>query len=114
MSGDHNLCPDAEQTIIGRFGGFADKVRCLGEWAIALPDALETAKAGPLSILPGRKSISASPLGSPATTAEMLDFCARHDIAPVTEELPMSRANEAMERLRSGSARYRIVLENDF
>jgi len=27
---------------------------------------------------------------------------------------PMSRVNDAVKRLRSGKARYRIVLENDF
>jgi len=43
----------------------------------------------------------------------MLDFCARHTIAPVTEEFPMSQANEAMAHLESGKARYRIVLKND-
>ena len=61
----------------------------------------------------GQKSISASPLGSPATTADMLDFCARHKIVPVTETYAMSKANEAIERLHSGKARYRIVLTND-
>ena len=44
----------------------------------------------------------------------MLDFCARHGIAPVTESFPMSRVNDAVKRLRAGKARYRIVLENDF
>jgi uncharacterized zinc-type alcohol dehydrogenase-like protein len=44
----------------------------------------------------------------------MLDFCGRHGIAPVTEEFPMSKVNDAMEHLRAGSARYRIVLTNDF
>jgi len=43
----------------------------------------------------------------------MLEFSARHHIAPVTETFPMSRANEAFEHLRSGKARYRIVLVND-
>lgn len=32
MSGDHNLCLKAEQTIVGRPGGFADKVRAHEEW----------------------------------------------------------------------------------
>ena len=27
MSGDHNLCPGASATIVGRHGGFADRVR---------------------------------------------------------------------------------------
>jgi len=48
LTGDHNLCPSREQTIIGRHGGFADRVRCKGEWAIALPEGLDVRKAGPL------------------------------------------------------------------
>jgi uncharacterized zinc-type alcohol dehydrogenase-like protein len=43
----------------------------------------------------------------------MLEFCARHSIAPITESFPMSKVNEALDRLRSGKARYRIVLVND-
>ncbi len=61
-------------------------------------------------MLLGQKAFSASPLGSPATTADMIDFCARHDIAPVTEQYPMDQINDAFEKLRSGSPRYRIVL----
>ena len=44
----------------------------------------------------------------------MLDFAARHNITPQTEHLPMSRINEAFERLEAGKARYRIVLDSDF
>jgi uncharacterized zinc-type alcohol dehydrogenase-like protein len=236
MGGDHNLCPTVESTIVGRHGGFADRVRCQAAWAIPLPEKLEAAKAGPLfcggitvfnpmvqfgvkptdrvgvigigglghlalqflnkwgcevvaftssdskqaeaiklgahvtvnsrdpaqlktvagslnfvistvnvgldwslylntlapkgrlhfvgaalaplgvtpvELLGGQKSISGSPLGSPATTMKMLEFCARHQIAPVTENFPLSRVNEALEHLRSGQARYRIVLHND-
>jgi len=236
MAGDHNLCGSAEQTIVGRYGGFAAKVRANAEWAIPLPDGVDSGSAGPLfcggitvfnpivqfavkptdragvigigglghlalkflrawgchvtaftssdskrdeamrlgahavvnsrdsgqmkrlsgsldfilstvnasldweaviaalaprgrlhlvgavlepiplsvfSLLGGQKQVSASPLGSPATTAAMLDFCARHRIAPVVERFPMSRANDALDRLRSGKARYRIVLDND-
>ena len=62
-------------------------------------------------MLMGQKSLSSSPLGSPATTAMMLDFCARHDIQPVTEHFPLASVNDAMEKLRSGSPRYRLVLD---
>ena len=62
-------------------------------------------------LLGGQKSIGASPLGSPATTKEMLDFAARHHIQPVVETFKMSKVNEAMEHLRNGKPRYRIVLE---
>ncbi|HEX3358170.1 MAG TPA: NAD(P)-dependent alcohol dehydrogenase [Tepidisphaeraceae bacterium] len=236
MSGDHNLCPNVESTIIGRFGGFANKVRCQAAWAIPLPEAIDPAKAGPLfcggvtvfnpiiqfgvkptdrvgvigigglghlalqflnkwgcdvtaftssdakkeeaiqlgahrtvnsrkedelkaiagqlnfvistvnvslnwetylatlapkgrlhfvgavaepvsvnvfTLLLAQRSISGSPLGSPATTAKMLEFCSRHKISPVTEMYPMSKVNEAFEHLRAGKARYRIVLKND-
>jgi uncharacterized zinc-type alcohol dehydrogenase-like protein len=65
-------------------------------------------------LLVGQKSFSASPLGSPATTAKMLEFCARHQIVPQTEHFKMSQVNDAMEHLKSGKARYRIVLESDF
>lgn len=68
----------------------------------------------PYRLIGGRKSISGSPLGRPATVVEMLEFCARHDIAPQVERFPMSRANDAIERLRNGKPRYRIVLDNDF
>ena len=237
LSGNHNLCSSNEDTMIGRHGGFAQRVRAHWAWAVPIPDALDAAKAGPLfcggitvfnpivqygvkptdrvgvvgvgglghmaiqflnkwgcevvafsssdsktaelkkmgahhvvnskdpaqlkplarsldfilitvnvtldwnayidtlapkgrlhfvgavleplnaavfPMLVGQRSISASPLGSPATTAQMLDFCARHDIAPITETFPMSKVNDALAHLESGKARYRIVLKNDF
>jgi len=43
---------------------------------------------------------------------DMLEFSARHSIAPITETFPISRVNEALEHLRAGKARYRIVLVN--
>jgi uncharacterized zinc-type alcohol dehydrogenase-like protein len=236
LSGNQNLCRTAERTIVGRPGGFADRVRCHWGWAVQLPDALEVSKAGPLfcggitvfnplveynvkatdkvgvigigglghlalqflskwgcevtaftssaakadearqmgahlvvnsksdgelesitgkfdfiistvdanlnwsaflntlapkgrlhfvgvvpepvslitiPLIDGQKSVSGTPLGSPATMGKMLEFCARHDIAAVTEGFKMSEANEAFEHLRAGKARYRIVLEND-
>ena len=75
---------------------------------------LEPLNVGVFPLLLGQRSISASPLGSPTTTADMLDFCARHDIAPVVEEFPMSKVNDALAHLESGKARYRVVLKNDF
>jgi uncharacterized zinc-type alcohol dehydrogenase-like protein len=236
MSGDHNLCSSAEQTIVGRQGGFASHVRAKAEWAIPIPEGVDASKAGPLlcggitvfnpivqfgvkptdrvgvvgigglghmalrflnkwgcevtaftssdskreealslgahrvvnsrdaaqwsaikgkldfilstvnvplewgayidalaprgrlhvvgavleplsigafPLLLGQKSVSGSPLGSPATTATMLDFCARHGIAPVTEEFPLSKVNDALQHVHDGKARYRVVLKND-
>lgn len=234
LSGRHQLCANGEHTIVGRHGGFADRLRANWEWAIKLPPTLDPASAGPLfcggitvfgpivdfgvkptdrvgvigigglghlalqflnkwgcevtaftssesktdearklgahhvvgthdgaalaklagsfdfilvtanvaldwdayiaalapdgrlhfvgavlepvpvaafSLIGGRKSISGSPLGSPATVVKMLDFCARHGIAPVTEMFPMSEVNAALDHLRAGKARHRVVVE---
>jgi uncharacterized zinc-type alcohol dehydrogenase-like protein len=235
LSGDHNLCQNSQGTIVGRHGGFADRLRAQWTWARPIPDALDLAKAGPLlcggvtvfnpflahnvsptarvgiigigglghmalqfankwgcevhafttsdskeaearrlgahvvhntkregvykslarsldlilstinapldipellgmlapkgrlhvvgavleplpvpafGLIMGQKSISGSPIGSPTTIDHMLDFSARHAIAPIVETFPMSKVNDALEHLRSGKARYRIVLEN--
>ena len=89
-------------------GALAPKGRLHTVGAVAEPISLA---AFPLIV--GQRSFSGSPLGSPVTTASMLDFAARHKIAPTTEHFPMSKINDAIERLKSGKARYRIVLEND-
>jgi len=63
------------------------------------------------SLLMGEKSVSGSPLGSPALTRTMLDFCVRHNIYPTVEEYPLEKVNEALTHLDKGKARYRIVLK---
>lgn len=63
------------------------------------------------TLIGGEKSVSGSPLGSPALTRTMLDFCVRHSIYPTVEEYPLAKVNEAIEHLEAGKARYRIVLK---
>jgi len=234
MDGSHHLCSSAEQTIVGRHGGFADYVRGHWSWAIKLPEGIDMSKAGPLfcggitvfnpinlagvkptdkagvigvgglgnmaikflkhwgcevtafssnpakkdqilamgahkvvsstdpaelesimgsldfilnttnvtldwnsflmtlapkgrlhnvgavlepmaipafTLLVGEKSVGASPLGSPALTRRMLEFCVRHDIYPDVEEFPLENVNDALAHLEAGKARYRIVLK---
>jgi alcohol/geraniol dehydrogenase (NADP+) len=88
-------------------------------WALAPKGRFHTVgvlpevQLGVYPLLVGDKSIGSSPSGAPATVLAMLDFCARHNIAPVTEEFPMSKLNEAFVHLESGKARYRVVLKND-
>ena len=236
LSGHHNLCAHNIGTIVGRHGGFADRLRVQWTWARPLPAALDMAKAGPLmcggitvfapflqhnlpstarvgvigvgglghmavqfankwgcevhafttsdskeqearrlgahhvhntkregelqkiagsldliistinvpidvpgllgalrprgvlhvvgailepmpvpafGLIMGTKSISGSPTGSPTAIDHMLEFSARHAVAPITETFPMSKVNDALEHLRAGNARYRIVLVND-
>ncbi len=234
MGGQHNLCAAAEQTIVGRHGGFADHVRCHWSWATPMPKNIDMAKAGPLlcggitvfnpiilsgvkptdkvgvigigglghmalkflhhwgceviafssnpnkkeqilgmgasrvinsrdpeelgsiagslnfilnttnvtldwdsylttlapqgkfhtvgavlepmaipafSLIGGEKSVGGSPLGSPALTRTMLEFCVRHNIYPTVEEFPLEKVNEAIAHLEEGKARFRIVLK---
>jgi uncharacterized zinc-type alcohol dehydrogenase-like protein len=236
MDGEHHLCSKSEATIVGRNGGFADKVRGHWSWAIPLPEGIDMSKAGPLlcggitvfnpiilagvkptdkvgvigigglghmavkflkhwgceviafssnpdkkqailnmgaskvidstspeelesitgklnfilnttnvslnwnsyltalapkgrfhtvgavlepmeipafSLIMGEKSVGGSPIGSPALTKTMLDFCVRHAIYPDVEEFSMANVNEAIEHLENGKARFRIVLKNE-
>ena len=235
MSGNHNLCPSAEMTIIGRHGGFADKVRAEAALVVPLPEQIEAETAGPLfcagitvfnplvqldikptdrvgvigigglghmalrfvdawgcevtafstspekeaearefgadhfvnsrdpkaleeiagsfalilstvsasldwnayiaalrpkgrlhivgvvpqpvsvEVIPmllGQKSVTYSSGGSPATTAKMLEFAVRHRIQPTIETFKFSQINDAMEKLRNGKPRYRLVLKH--
>jgi alcohol/geraniol dehydrogenase (NADP+) len=75
---------------------------------------LEPLQVPAFGLITGQKSISGSPTGSPSAIDQMLTFSARHSIAPVTEVFPMSRVNEALDHLRAGKARYRIVLQSDW
>lgn len=47
-SGDHNLCSDAQMTIGGHHGGFAEKVRAQAIAVVPLPEGLNPDSAGPL------------------------------------------------------------------
>lgn len=58
----------------------------------------------------GQKSISGSPVGSPKTIKTMLDFVEQHKIAPAVEYFSFDQVNEAVQHLRDGKARYRVVL----
>ncbi|HLP97112.1 MAG TPA: NAD(P)-dependent alcohol dehydrogenase [Sideroxyarcus sp.] len=62
------------------------------------------------SLIGAQLAVSGSPVGSPATIRKMLDFAKRHDIRPKIEKFLFEDVNLAIERLRSGEARYRIVL----
>jgi alcohol/geraniol dehydrogenase (NADP+) len=47
-SGDHNLCSNAQATIVGHHGGFADKVRADANAVVAIPEGVDISAAGPL------------------------------------------------------------------
>jgi uncharacterized zinc-type alcohol dehydrogenase-like protein len=71
---------------------------------------LEPLPISAFALIEGQRSVSGSPVGSPATIAAMLDFAARHAIRPVVETFPLAEVNAALEHLHAGKARYRVVL----
>ncbi len=73
---------------------------------------LEPLDLGVFSLLTGQRSVSGSPVGSPAIIEQMLEFARLHDIRPQVEVFPMSEINAAIDHLKSGKARYRVVLSN--
>ena len=62
-------------------------------------------------LMGSQRSISSSPVGSPATIKKMLGFSALHKIKPVVEVIPMADVNKAIDKLRDGNVHYRIVLK---
>jgi uncharacterized zinc-type alcohol dehydrogenase-like protein len=114
--------PSALEAAAGRFDLILSTVNVKLDWNVYL-SALKprgrlhfvgaTLEPLDLQVFPmivAQRSISGSPVGSPATIQRMLEFAARHRVKPVTEHFRFDQANEAMARLRSGQARYRIVL----
>lgn len=93
------------------WNSYVDALRPRGKlhFVGAVPNPIST-PVFPLII--GQKSISGSSLGSPTTVAKMLDFAVRHNIKPITEIYSFDRINDAVARLHSGAARYRIVLKH--
>ncbi len=64
------------------------------------------------SLIGAQRAISGSPTGSPRDLHEMLDVAARHGVKAITERFPMSKANDAVARVKKNQARYRAVLAN--
>jgi uncharacterized zinc-type alcohol dehydrogenase-like protein len=66
----------------------------------------------PTYLVSTQRSICGSNNANRSVMNEMLSFAARHKIKPKIELMPLAKINEAIERVRTNSARYRIVLHN--
>lgn len=62
-------------------------------------------------LLIGRKRLTSGGSGGRPQTAELLTFCAEHDVTADIELLPSSRVEDSLERLARGDVRYRFVLD---
>jgi alcohol/geraniol dehydrogenase (NADP+) len=114
--------PKAIKASAGRFDFILSTVNVKLDWNLYLDTlaprgrlhfvgaVLEPLDLSMFNLMSNQRSVSASPVGSPATIARMLAFCRLHDIRPEIETFPMAAVNDALAHLRSGKAHYRIVL----
>ncbi len=58
-------------------------------------------------------SMTGSFVGNPAMMREMLSFAHAKGVKPKVELMPMTKAEEAVQKIRQNKARYRIVLVNE-
>ena len=65
----------------------------------------------PLSLLPGERTLVGGVTGGPTITRTMLEFADRHGIQPEVELFAVSDIEAALNRTRTGQARYRVVLD---
>ncbi len=91
------------------WGDYVGALRPQGRLVIVgLPES--DVKLQAFSLVLGEKSVNGGRSGSPSDAAAMLDFAARNNIRPVVESFPMADVNKAVDHVRSGKARYRVVL----
>lgn len=74
----------------------------------AVPEPVPVAA---MDLIMAQRDVSGSPNGSPTTSTKMMQFAALHHILPQNEHFPILKVNEALDHLRAGKARYRIVLD---
>jgi D-arabinose 1-dehydrogenase-like Zn-dependent alcohol dehydrogenase len=58
--------------------------------------------------------LGGSMIGSPDEIREMLDLVVAKNVKPWVEERPMKEANQAIQDMNDGKARYRLVLKNEW
>jgi len=76
---------------------------------VGLPSASVSVPIIPLVF--GHKQVIGSIIGGSSYMNEMFKFCATYKIVPQIEVLPMSKINEAIQRVKENKQRYRIVLK---
>ncbi len=64
-----------------------------------------------MSVIYGNKNLAGSMIGGIAETQEMLDFCGAKKITADVEVIPISKINEAYERMLRSDVRYRFVID---
>ena len=76
---------------------------------VGAPEAPTPVAAFPL--LMRRRKLGGSMIGGIPETQQMLDFCARQNVASDVEVIPIQKINEAYERMLKNDVRYRFVID---
>jgi uncharacterized zinc-type alcohol dehydrogenase-like protein len=93
------------------WGAYVNALRPKGTLCVvgAAPSPIQLSA---FALISGQKAVSGSPTGSPRDLHEMLDVAARHGVKAITERFAMSKANDAVARVKKNQVRYRAVLAN--
>jgi D-arabinose 1-dehydrogenase-like Zn-dependent alcohol dehydrogenase len=73
--------------------------------------AIEPIEVSPLQLIPGRRSLAGWPSGTAIDSEDTLNFSAMTGVRPRIEVYPLQRAADAYDRMMSGKARFRVVLQ---
>ena len=93
------------------WGVFVQALRPTGTLCfVGVPPSPVSISAFPL--ISGIRTLTGNPTGSPYRLKEMLDVAARHDVKAQIESFSMSKANDAIEKVKKNKVRYRAVLAN--
>lgn len=74
----------------------------------APPDNIEV---NPLPLIFGRKIVQGWPSGIPTDSEDTMNFAVLSGVRPMIEKFPFAKVAEAYDRMMSGHAQFRVVLE---
>ena len=93
------------------WNGYVKALRTKGTLCMVGAPPTALLNVPPVVLLLQEKRLCGSIIGSRATIQEMLSFAARHSIGATVELMPMAEVNVALDRVRAGKVRYRMVLK---
>ncbi|WP_333773603.1 alcohol dehydrogenase [Streptomyces sp. IBSBF 3136] len=78
---------------------------------VAIGADTEPLGISPVQLLMSGRVIRGHPSGTSQDVEDTMAFSALHGIRPMTESVPLDRADEAYRKMMSGKARFRMVLD---
>ncbi len=68
-------------------------------------------RISPIALISRRRTVTGWPSGTAKDSEDCLNFAARHGIRAMVETYPLAKAEDAYNRMMSGKARFRVVVE---